>query len=106
MSRQVVLADDALDDMAAAADWLFQPGAGETAAKRWNQLSRAIDADLCETPCRWPEGDHPGVRERTVAGGYRIMYEVDPDTDDDATAGDVQVLRVYAPRQDRSGFVR
>jgi hypothetical protein len=35
------------------------------------------------------------------AGGYRVLYEVDPDTGSSATAGDVRVLRVYGPGQDR-----
>jgi hypothetical protein len=32
------------------------------------------------------------------------LYEVDPDTDRADTAGDVRVLRVYGPGQNRSGF--
>jgi hypothetical protein len=34
-------------------------------------------------------------------GGYRVLYEVDPDTSSSATAGDVRVLRVYGPGQNR-----
>lgn len=44
---------------------------------------------------------HVGVRERPVAG-YRVMYQVTPDTNDNATAGDVAILRIFGPRQDRS----
>lgn len=38
--------------------------------------------------------------------GYRILYEVDPDTGDNATAGDVRVLRVFGPHMDRHQFRR
>jgi hypothetical protein len=38
-------------------------------------------------------GEHQGVRERPVEG-YRIAYEVEPDTGKDRTAGDATVLRV------------
>ncbi len=31
-----------------------------------------------------------------------VVYELQPDTGDSKTAGDVQVLRVFGPYQDRS----
>ncbi len=46
-------------------------------------------------------GERAGLRERHVEG-YRIAYEVVPDTGDDATAGDVTMLRIFGPRQDRT----
>jgi hypothetical protein len=42
------------------------------------------------------------MREIPVAGGYRVIYVVKPDTGDNATAGDVEVLRVFGPRQERT----
>nr|WP_294543214.1 hypothetical protein [uncultured Rhodopila sp.] len=65
----------------------------------------AIRADirrLRRHPCQWPIGEYPRVRELPCAGGYRVLYEVTPDTGRSATAGDVLVLRVYGPGQDRS----
>ncbi len=50
-------------------------------------------------PCTWPIGDYPPFRER-VAEGYVIVYEVSPDTDDNRTAGDVEVARVFGPGQE------
>jgi hypothetical protein len=44
------------------------------------------------------------VRELPIAGGYRVFYKVETDTGRDETAGDVRVLRVYGPGQDRRGF--
>jgi hypothetical protein len=32
--------------------------------------------------------------------GYRVVYEVVPDTNDNATAGDVRVLAIFGPGQD------
>jgi hypothetical protein len=56
---------------------------------------------LREHPCRFALGDHPGVRVRLCAGGYRVFYRVHPDTGHDDTAGDVRVVRVFGPGQSR-----
>lgn len=98
--RRLTIARGAARDLAEARRWLTQPGAGSHAARRLAALGVAI-RDLRERPCRWPKGAHPGVRERH-AEGYRVAYEVVPDTGDDATAGDVTVLRVFGPGQDRT----
>jgi hypothetical protein len=48
-----------------------------------------------------PSGpDHPGYRNRIVEG-YVIIYRVDADAGAETASGDVSVLRVFAPRQDR-----
>jgi plasmid stabilization system protein ParE len=98
--RNFELADAAKAELASANRWLSQPGSGENAARRRRLLGDAI-RDLRRHPCRWPIGDHPGIRERSV-GGYRILYEVSLDTGDDATAGDVRILRIFGPYQDRT----
>jgi hypothetical protein len=59
--------------------------------------------ELATNPVVWPIGAHPGVREIPV-DGYRVMYEVHPDTGDAATAGDVRILRIFGPGQDRSAI--
>ena len=56
---------------------------------------------LQTTPCLYPVVAQAGVREMPCKGGYRALYEVDPDTGDNATAGDVVILRIYGPGQDR-----
>jgi plasmid stabilization system protein ParE len=93
----------ALADLEAAEGWLTQPGSGPAAWAKLDAILSAIEG-LRDHPCRWPLGRHSGVRERLCAGGWRAFYEVDPDTGRDDTAGDVRVLRVYAPGQDRRGF--
>lgn len=98
--RRLTIARGAARDLARARRWLAQPGSGIRAARRLAALDAAL-RDLREHPCRWPEGEHPGVRVRHVEG-HRVAYEVVPDTGDDATAGDVTVLRVFGPGQDRA----
>jgi plasmid stabilization system protein ParE len=93
----------ALADLEAAEGWLTQPGSGPAAWAKLDAILSAIEG-LRDHPCRWPLGRHSGVRERLCAGGWRAFYEVDPDTGRDDTAGDVRVLRVYPPGQDRRGF--
>ena len=56
---------------------------------------------LRDHPCRFPLGQHSGVREMPCAGGYRALYRVRPDTGRNDTAGDVRVLRVFGPGQMR-----
>lgn len=96
--RRLTIARGAARDLSDARRWLTQPGAGARAGLRLASLSVAVQ-DLRRHPCRWSAGEHPGTRERPVEG-YRIIYEVAPDTGDDATAGDVMVLRVRGPGQD------
>jgi len=103
LPRRLRFTDDALADLAAAQSWLTQAGSGPTARQRLAAI-RADIRRLKQHPCLYPVVDHPDVRELPCAGGYRALYEVDPDTGVSATAGDVIVLRVYGPRQARDSF--
>lgn len=105
MPRGLIYAPRARGDIEAARRWLTQPGSGPVARRKLLAVLDAIE-DLRDHPCRFPLGVHPGVRERLCAGGYRVLYRVRPDTGRDDNAGDVRVLRVYGPGQDRSGFGR
>ncbi len=100
MPRELSYTDKALADLDAAKDWLTQPGSGPAARRRLAAIWAAIEG-LREHPCLRPVGQHPGVRELPCVGGYRALYRVIPDTGRDETAGDVRVLRVYGPGQDR-----
>jgi plasmid stabilization system protein ParE len=95
--RRLEITEPALDDLAAARRWLRQPGAGQAAARRLRHIERAL-TELRTGPCRWPYSEHEGARERVVEG-YKIVYEVRPDTGDNASAGDVLVLRIFGPGQ-------
>lgn len=105
MPRRLTLAPRALADLDAARAWLIQPGSGPAAWAKLDAILTAIE-DLRDHPCRLSLGRPSGVRELLCAGGWRAFYEVKPDTGRDDTAGDVRVLRVYGPGQDRRGFAR
>ncbi len=100
MPRTLIYAPRARDDLEAITRWLTQPGSGPRARRRLAAVWAAIER-LCEHPCRNPIGQHRGVRELPCSGGYRALYRVHPDTGRDETAGDVRVLRVFGPGQDR-----
>ncbi len=102
MSRTLAISAAAARDLETVRQWLKQRGAGEVAAKRLANIRSAVK-ELRLYPCKWPEGEHPGVRERPIEG-YMIMYEVYPDTDDNRTAGNVEVLRVFGPHQLRDSL--
>jgi len=53
-------------------------------------------------PCLYPPCDHAGVRELPGDGGYRVAYRVTPDTGASEISGDILMLRVFGPGQDRS----
>lgn len=101
MPRRLRYTPEARDDLDAIWHWQTQLGSGPAARRRLMAIRAAINR-LLEHPCRYPVGRHPGVRELPCDGGYRALYEVVPDTGRDETAGDVQMLRVYGPGQDRS----
>jgi plasmid stabilization system protein ParE len=100
VSRELIYAPEALSDLEEAALWLTQPGSGPKAWRRLAAIRMSIEC-LSEHPCLLPVGRHEGVRELPCEGGYRVLYEVIPDTGRDETAGDVIVLRLYGPGQDR-----
>ncbi|MSP02154.1 MAG: type II toxin-antitoxin system RelE/ParE family toxin [Acetobacteraceae bacterium] len=100
MPKEVIYAPEALADLEATALWLTQPGSGPKAWRRLTAIRDSIER-LREQPCLWPAGQHAGTRELPCDGGYRTLYEVHPDTGHNETAGDVFVLRVSGPGQDR-----
>lgn len=99
MARRLIYAQKAGDDLEATRGWLTQPGSGLVARRKLAAIRSDIRL-LQQQPCLWPVGNHPGVRELPVAGGYQF-YKVEPDTGRDDTAGDVRVLRIYGPGQAR-----
>lgn len=103
MPRRLIYAPRARDDLDAVRRWLTQSGSGPIARRKLAAIRTEIRR-LLQTPCLWPVGQHPGVRELPSAGGYRTLYEVVPDTGDNDSAGEVRVLRVYGPGQNRSTF--
>jgi Txe/YoeB family toxin of Txe-Axe toxin-antitoxin module len=54
---------------------------------------------LKEHPTNFTKGKR-GTRSRLVEK-HRIVYRVENDTDDNATAGDVEIIRIWRPGQNR-----
>ena len=103
MPRRLTYTQTARDDLAGVRLWLTQLGSGPVARQRLAAIR--VDAEnLRQHPCLYPLGRHPGVRGRPCTGGYRVLHEIDPDTGRDGTAGDVRVLRVFGPGQDRGAL--
>ena len=101
MPRKLRVSSEAATDIEHIQAWYSQHGAGAVAARRVRAILAAIRR-LRSHPCRYPRDERPGAR-RMVIEGHAVIYEVIPDTGRDATAGDVTVLRVFGPGQDRSG---
>jgi plasmid stabilization system protein ParE len=97
LQRKLQFTDRALADVHVIRAWLTQPGAGRAARRRLTAILTGINRLVLH-----PAGQHTGVREMPCDGGYRAFYEVTPDTGRSETAGDVRVLRVFGPGQDRS----
>lgn len=100
MPRALSYAPQAREDLVGIRRWLTQPGSGPTSRRRLKAIHTAINR-LRQHPCRYPVGEHAGVRELPCGGGYRTLYELHPDTGHDETAGEVRVLRVFGPGQSR-----
>ena len=79
--------------------YLAQPGSGPAAKARIEAITAAIRG-LADFPLAWPKGEVPGTRERVVAD-HVIVFEVDNDIGGTGVAGDVTVLRVLGPGQNR-----
>ena len=100
MARTLRYTDEALADLGAIRSWLGQLGSG-SAARRKLAAIRVSIRELRNHPCLYAFGHHTGVRELPCDGGYRVLYRVHPDTGRNDTAGEVRILRVFGPGQDR-----
>lgn len=100
MPRTLRYTYEALADLDAIRGWLTQPGSGSAAGRKLVAIRNSI-RQLRDHPCLYPVGQHPGVRELPCEGGYRALYRLHPDTGYNETAGDVRVLRVFGPGQNR-----
>ena len=100
MPRRLSYSNDALADLAHIREWLTQPGAGSAAQRKLTAIRASIRA-LRDHPCMYAAHEQPGVRELPCQGGYRALYRLDPDTGSNETAGDIRVLRVFGPGQNR-----
>jgi plasmid stabilization system protein ParE len=96
MSRRVITAPTAAKGLRDARIYLTQPGSGPGGRQKWENI-RDARRQLRERPYIGPQSpEHPGCR-CLVREGYRIVYEISPDTGSTETAGDVTVLAVFPP---------
>lgn len=101
MARRVLVAPRAAEGFRCARNGLTQHGSGPVGHQRWQELKKA-KTQIRLAPCRWPiSTDLPGKRKFSVEG-YQIIYSVEPDTGDNETAGDVNILAVFGPGQEIS----
>lgn len=100
MPRKLRYTDEAIDDLRAILHWQTQRGSGLAGIRRVKAIQDAVKR-IKQHPCLYPVGDHAGARELPCQG-YSVMYELQPDTGRTEDAGDVFVLRVFGPGQDRS----
>jgi plasmid stabilization system protein ParE len=97
--RTLHYTEEAIADLDRILHWQTQPGSGPAAIRRLRAIRTAIQR-LKQNPCLHPIGEHPNLRELSCEG-HRVMYEVVPDTGRSETAGNVVVLRVFGPGQER-----
>jgi plasmid stabilization system protein ParE len=98
MGRRVVRAPVAAETLIAARRWLRQPGAGDVGKARWNAILAAIES-LRSLPYLGNEITEPHGYRQLVVSGYRLIYRVQPDTEDNETAGDGLLVAVFGPGQ-------
>jgi plasmid stabilization system protein ParE len=95
LPRSLGFTDRAVADFEAVRAWYTQPGAGSVAKKRLLRITLAIEG-LPRFPCFYKAGASPGTRVM-ICDRHRVIDQLDPDTGDNMTAGDVTVLRILGP---------
>lgn len=88
----------AAEGLRSAREWLTQPGSGEAGLRQWDSLRRALRNLRTHPYLGPPSADHRDHRQLVVAA-HRILYRVDPDTGNAATAGDIRIVAVFGPGQ-------
>ena len=96
MARRVTTAPDAAVALAAARRWLLQPGSGKAGARRWQALRNARRS-LRDYPYLGGASEEHPRHGQLVVSGYRLSYQVVPDTGESSTAGDVRIVSVFGP---------
>ena len=99
----LAFAREAIADLGRTFIWLSQPGAGRNATARLEALSRAMH-DVAREPYRCPpHASLSGVRQRSVRGGYLIVYRVVESAGRERGEDhEVEIMRVLGPGQQRS----
>lgn len=97
MARRVSFSIPGQRDLGAVTRWYQQSGSGISAKTRLQRIKSAV-AGLALNPCSYREGVIEGTRE-LICERHRILFRVEPDTGDNVTAGNVEILRILGPGQ-------
>ena len=98
MTRKVSTSPAAAEAFRQARAWLLQTGSGQNGRARWDAL-RSARRRLRDYPYIGTASSELVGRRQFVVSGYRVIYRVDPDTGDSATAGDIRIVAVFGPGQ-------
>jgi plasmid stabilization system protein ParE len=98
MRRRVTTAPDALKALRQARSRLTQKGSGPNGQARWKAL-RDSRKQLRSYPYLGTAIEGHSGRYQMVISEHRVIYRVDPDTGESATAGNVRVIAVFGPGQ-------
>jgi plasmid stabilization system protein ParE len=98
MARKVTTSPEALLGFDEAKKWLCQPGAGKIGLRRWQAIRDAL-RQLMRHPYIAPASPEIPDHRQLVVSGYRLIYQVNPDTGDSQTAGDVRIVAIFGPGQ-------
>ena len=100
MLRRVRLSVSAARDLARMREWYSQPGSGPTAKARVRRITATLRSLQRHPLLGHPDRDTPDLR-LLVSEGHVIVYRVANDTGATADAGDVEIIRIWGPGQER-----
>lgn len=95
----VILSATATRDLGQIRAWYSQPGSGPRAKRRASAILQAM-RDLERHPPIGAPSEEPGVRERVVEE-HTVIYRVQNDTGVAGQGGDIEVIRIWQPGQNR-----
>ncbi|WP_448190479.1 type II toxin-antitoxin system RelE/ParE family toxin [Azospirillum sp. sgz301742] len=97
--RRVILSPMATRDLEQIRTWYSQPGSGPRAKRKASAIVRAL-RELERYPFIGSPSDEPGLRERVVEE-HTVIYRIQNDADVPESAGDIVVIRIWQPGQNR-----
>ncbi len=100
MPRKVRTAAKAVAALDQARLWLLQPGSGSFGLQRWTAL-QSVPRRLRDHPFAGPVCPENSAYRQIVVHGYIFYYRIMPGAGGSATAGDIEIVDIFGPGQDR-----
>jgi len=97
--RRVILSPTATRDLGQIRACYSQPGSGPRAKRKASAIVQAL-RDLERYPFIGAPSEEPSVRERVVEE-HTVIYRVQNDFGAAEQAGDIEVIRIWQPGQNR-----